>query len=228
MKNVAKKLLNVTDALDGKVKKSGYNSYSKYTYVTEADLIDAIRPELIKQGLIITTSVLSFSETPASEDDDNRYASVTLKHTIIDTESGESIELHSAGTGADRLDKALYKSYTGALKYFLLKTFMLSGDDDPENDGVVKKPTPAKPAASKPAPAASKPKTGMFQKKQAKEEEVEEEEEEKPKTKTKPEPEKASKPSFNKFSKASKGKEEEPEEEDEEVDDGDEDEDAAF
>jgi len=222
MKNVAKKLLKVTEALDGKVKKSGYNNYSKYSYVTEADLIDAIRPELIRQGLVITTSVHSFSETGATEDDDNRYASVTLKHVIIDAESGECLELFSAGTGADRLDKALYKSYTGAIKYFLLKTFMLSGDDDPENDGG-KKPAP-KPAFQKSTTVqdkpAAKPKQGMFQKKQAQVEEPEEIEEEEEKPKPKVSANTASKPSFNKFAKATKPKVEEPEEEeDEETDD---------
>ena len=45
-------------------------------------------------------------------------------------------------------EKACPKAITSASKYFWLKFFLLSGNDDPENDTV-----PVKPAAAKPAPA---------------------------------------------------------------------------
>lgn len=135
MKNVSKKLLKAVQKLGGTVPKTGYNSYSKYKYVTEADINGAVLPALLEQGLLLTTSVESVQETPSSEEQKNRFASVVLVHKIIDTDSGEVLEFKSAGTGADTLDKAIYKAYTGACKYFLMKTFMLSGDDDPENDG---------------------------------------------------------------------------------------------
>lgn len=169
MKNVSKKLLAAIAELGGSVPKTGYNSYSKYKYVTEADINGAVLPALLKQGLLLTTSVETVNEEVSTADQKNRFASVILVHKIIDTESGEALEFRSAGTGADTLDKAIYKAYTGSCKYFLMKTFMLSGDDDPENDGAaVPPPAAAKAAFGKPqqaAPAAKPAQQGFLAKK---------------------------------------------------------------
>lgn len=146
MKNVSAKLLQVVSAITGKVNKSGYNSFQKYKYVTEGDLIDAVRDELVKNGLMITTSVIH-SNTSQQAGSDQYMTHVVLKHTIIDVDSGESLDVQSAGSGADKLDKGVYKAITGANKYFLLKTFLMAGDDDPENDGT------AKPAQTQSKPA---------------------------------------------------------------------------
>lgn len=166
MKNVSSKLLKAIQQLGGSVEKTGWNSYSKYKYVTESDINKAVLPALLEQGLLLTTSVESVNEEVSTADQKNRFASVILVHKIIDTASGETLEFRSAGTGADTLDKAVYKAYTGACKYFLMKTFMLSGDDDPENDSVAapasapqankgfggKPQQAAAPALAKPAP----------------------------------------------------------------------------
>jgi hypothetical protein len=156
MKNVSKKLLAAIAKVNGKVEKTGYNSFSRYKYITESDVNQAVLPALLEQGLLLTTSIESVVETPAGADSKNRFATVHLVHSIIDTESGEAIILKSAGTAADTLDKSIYKAYTGACKYFMLKTFLISGDDsDPENDA--KEAPPAqKQAFGKPAPAQEK------------------------------------------------------------------------
>ncbi len=155
MKHVAAKLLKVIGSLSGSVSKSGYNSHQKYHYVMERDLLDAARAELVKHGLLVTMSVESVSR-------EGDLTTVRTKHTIIDVDTGESLEIWSAGEGTDRSDKACPKAITSASKYFLLKTFLLSGDDDPENDGVTtqKQASPQQPGQSKPqapAPMQSKP-----------------------------------------------------------------------
>lgn len=182
MKNVSSKLLKAIATVGGKVQKTGYNSFSKYKYITESDINEAVLPALIEQGLLLVTSVEDYQETAAAENNKNRFGRITLIHNIIDTDSGETITLHSVGTAADTLDKSVYKAYTGACKYLLLKLFMISGDDsDPENDA---KPAPqtgfAKPEAAvsktgfgKPVPKALAPtssapakKSGFFGKQQ--------------------------------------------------------------
>ena len=50
----------------------------------------------------------------------------------IDTGFGETTVI--TGEGIDKGDKAGYKAYTGALKYFLANTFMVATGDDPEKD----------------------------------------------------------------------------------------------
>lgn len=171
MQKVSKKLLAAVNEVGGKVQKTGYNSFSKYHYITESDINEAVLPALTKAGLVLTTSVVSVKETASSEGQKNRFAEVILVHKVIDSDSGECLEFQSAGTGADTLDKAVYKAVTGACKYFMMKLFMISGDtSDPENDG--QQPAPAqtgkgfgkKPEAA-PAAAPAQEKKGFMAKK---------------------------------------------------------------
>ena len=149
MKNVTSKLLKAIKAVGGQVTKTGYNSFSKYAYITESDVNAVVLPALLEQGLLLTTSLESVTETPSGPDSKNRFATVHLVHLITDVDSGESITLKSAGVAADVLDKAIYKAYTGACKYMMLKLFMISGDDsDPENDSQGVTPTVTKPTNS--------------------------------------------------------------------------------
>src|SRR5699024_1473369 len=61
-------------------------------------------------------------------------ATVKMKFTFIDGETGEEISIHSIGEGQDAGDKAVYKAITGATKYALMKVFMIPTGDDPEQD----------------------------------------------------------------------------------------------
>lgn len=127
MKNLAKKLVKVFSAVESKVNKSGYNNHQNYAYVMESDLLDAVRGELLKEGVLVTSSVDSVERS-------DTITTVTTSHMFIDSETGESLTVKSAGQGSDKGDKGVYKAITGSNKYFLLKTFMLAGDDDPETD----------------------------------------------------------------------------------------------
>ena len=53
---------------------------------------------------------------------------------MVDAQSGESLSSTIIGSGQDKGDKGPYKAYTGAQKYFLMKTFMIPTGDDPEKD----------------------------------------------------------------------------------------------
>jgi hypothetical protein len=48
---------------------------------------------------------------------------------------------HAFGQAADNGDKALYKAMTGAVKYWLYKTFLVSTGDDPEQGNDMDKET---------------------------------------------------------------------------------------
>ena len=156
MKSLGAKMVKVLGAVSGKVVKSGRNTHQGYKYVMEADLLDAVRGELISHGVFVFSSVEEVTQ-------EGKLTTVKTKHTFVDAESGEMFEVFSAGQGSDGQDKGVYKAITGASKYFLLKSFLLAGDDDPENE------TAAKPLTKKPAakPAYTKPKaaSGGFGKK---------------------------------------------------------------
>ena len=131
---LVKKLINILDA-SNKVNKSGYNAHQKYHYITEADLLDVIRKELVKQGIFVFTSVEDAVTERIEGSKQPVLTTVKMKHTFVDRYSDEQFTVYSYGQGVDSADKGIFKAITGASKYFLLKTFMLSGDDDPENDG---------------------------------------------------------------------------------------------
>lgn len=128
-----------------KVEKTGYNSFQKYKYIMEKDLLDVVRKSIVKHGVVIFSSI---DECTVSEFNDQLITTVRMKHTFADTETGETHDTFTYGQGADKLDKGVYKAITGANKYFLLKNFLLSGEDDPENDK--RQPVSVKPNNKKP------------------------------------------------------------------------------
>ena len=143
---LARKLAQVLAEVH-RVPKNGRNDFHRYDYVYESDLVDHIRDKLAEQGVAIFPSVADHSVT-STEDGKGRTSyltTVTLDVTLIDGESGDLITTTWVGQGLDSGDKGYYKAYTGALKYFLLKTFLISTGDDPEEEEESASPPAAKP-----------------------------------------------------------------------------------
>lgn len=110
-----------------RVPKTGYNAFHKYKYVTESDLIESVRKFMAEEGLVLFNSVRDFEIK-------GEIATVTIDFTLACTETGETITTILVGQGQDKTDKAFYKAYAGATKYFLMKTFLIPTGDDPEAD----------------------------------------------------------------------------------------------
>lgn len=131
MKNVSLKILKVMEAVKS-VAKDGFNSFHKYKYVTDASIVVEIRKQLIKNNLICIPTQESCTLV-------GDLTTLLVKYTLIDIDSGETLITQVYGYGQDKGDKGIYKAATGAEKYFLLKTFLLPTDDDPENEREPKK-----------------------------------------------------------------------------------------
>ena len=122
-----KKIAAVTQEV-GRVPKNGRNEFHKYNYATESDITDSLRDLLKEHGLaFLPPSVEDFWK----EGDITR---VRMKFGLADTETGEVHEFTIYGEGQDKGDKGAYKAYTGAVKYALMKTFLVATGDDPEAD----------------------------------------------------------------------------------------------
>lgn len=124
------KLHNVMSGLEA-IGKTGRNQFHKYDYATEADVMQAIRDKLIENKLLIIPKA---GECFIHQSGDTFLTDIAMGYTIYDVETGESIETTWRGQGTDKGDKGLYKAFTGGHKYFLMKTFFLPTDADPEND----------------------------------------------------------------------------------------------
>lgn len=124
--SLVKKLVKILGEAE-KVKKSGMNTYAGYQYTTEADLLELIRPKLVAEGIFIFSSVIETTK-------EGEITTVVMEHTFVDSETGEERVVRSAGQGADKQDKGIYKALTGSMKYMLWKNFMVESNDDPEAD----------------------------------------------------------------------------------------------
>lgn len=130
-----KKLAEVMAEI-GMVHKKGWNDFHSYHYVTEADLVDAVREKLAERHVVLIPSVSALDERGVTSDK-GKQSTITTVHvdfTFCDGDTGETHTASWAGSGDDPADKGLYKAYTGAVKYFLMKSFLIPTGDDPEGD----------------------------------------------------------------------------------------------
>jgi len=139
---ISNKILDIISEV-GYVAKNGNNSFQKYKYATESDIVSAIRKAMIQHRVLITPTVLEKeSKTYTTRGGKQAFlVSVKVLMTFTDVESGEHFSTIGYGEGSDSDDKGVYKAITGAQKYILLKTFMIETGDDPEKD--VYKPIPS-------------------------------------------------------------------------------------
>ncbi len=121
-----KKFNKVLEAV-GHVEKKGYNSHLNYKYTLEADLMAEVRPLLVKHGL-----ALNIKASDYTRNGNLTTVKVTVELVDIDTGWGEASVFY--GEGHDSKDKGIYMAYTGAMKYFLMKSLLIPTGDDPERD----------------------------------------------------------------------------------------------
>jgi hypothetical protein len=136
--NVQSAILEVMKDV-GYVEKTGKMSMgrSSYTFTEERELIAALRPSMIKNGLImVPKGVTEGTETYAEylrNDKPWRIYRAQFCFELIHPESNTSLDVYAPGEGADNGDKASNKASTGALKYALRQTFLIETGDDPDN-----------------------------------------------------------------------------------------------
>lgn len=128
-KNAVRKEL----ASKGVLAKDKTNNFDHYKYFSEAQYKLLFTELFAKCGL-----ELKYEETEntcfAGTDKMPFGRLVKLEFTLTDTETGFFETSIVSGEGMDKGDKAGYKAYTGALKYYLANTFMVATWDDPEKD----------------------------------------------------------------------------------------------
>ena len=120
----------------------------QYTAVKHDDVTAKIRPYLLEQGLILTSSVVScdIEDTTVERKgrDGNVYpqrnvvAKVCVCQEIINVdEPKDRVIIHSHGMGEDQGDKAVGKAISYACKYGILKAFLLETGDDADHDASI-------------------------------------------------------------------------------------------
>ena len=117
----------------GILQKGGENKFDHYSYFSEAQY-KALFTELFSaHGLEMKFDEIEYQTFEGSEKQANGRMP-KIEFTLFDIETGFFETTRITGEGIDKGDKAGYKAYTGALKYFLADTFMVATGDDPEKD----------------------------------------------------------------------------------------------
>ena len=119
----------------GYVQKKDENKFQKYKYAGEGALLAALRPAMVRHGLVLIPSVENVSPI-----DEYGNTTVTIEYTLTHAPTGAvwPKPLRAVGVGNDRNskggvgDKGVYKAITGAIKYMLFKLFLLETGDDAE------------------------------------------------------------------------------------------------
>lgn len=105
-----------------------------YEYISEEDIVKALRKVLPEHGLTIMPRAMELvnKETYNSRSGGrmvNLLICVTYRLSHV---SGEYIEGQAFGEGSDSGDKAANKAMTGAFKYFLRQVTLVAGGTDPD------------------------------------------------------------------------------------------------
>lgn len=117
----------------GILKKGGQNDFDHYSYFSEAQYKELFTELFSKNNLELKFSELEYNTFEGSGKNCNGRMT-RLEFTLIDVETGFYETAVITGEGMDKGDKAGYKAYTGAVKYYLADTFLVATGDDPEKD----------------------------------------------------------------------------------------------
>ena len=129
-KNALRKALKAK----GILAREGQNTYDKYKYFSESQYKSLFTELFSDAGLELSFTELDYQMYESSSDKMPNGRLVKLEFSLIDIETGYSEETVITGEALDKGDKAGYKAYTGAIKYYLANTFLVATGDDPETE----------------------------------------------------------------------------------------------
>ena len=161
MKTVYAKINKITEMI-GVTKADGYNTNSKYNYISYEQMEAKLRHLLPAIGLTITPEVIEMTERSTEFIKKDKWGEKTqqvirsivkMKFYITDTETGDTIERLWFGADQDYGGKSCGQAITEGVKRFQFKLFHVSTktDKDPdskttivEDDGIDKDLKPIK------------------------------------------------------------------------------------
>lgn len=114
------------------IAKNGRNEYDLYDYMTADDIATRIGSLLAEQKVAFLPSLVSVETTEftTAKGAVNLRTVITMQMVFADGDSGATWTSVWQGEAADRGDKSVSKAATSAVKYFLIKTFLLAGGED--------------------------------------------------------------------------------------------------
>src|SRR5262245_56799379 len=118
------------------LEKGGLNQFDKYDYVTADTIATRIGQIMADVGLAFLPSLISIetSEYTTKNGGSNFRTVAHFQMTLACTETGATFTSMWSVEAIDRSDKSISKAAVSAVKYYLLKTFLLAGGDEEDAD----------------------------------------------------------------------------------------------
>ena len=134
-KNIAKKLVEVMKECSF-ITKNGINDYHNYKYATAGDVLEKVNASLTSHKIvsIVSPNLESMIEVTHKNGNKEHLATVSVQVHLIDSDTGEFVDLFGIGSGQDASDKAVMKAQTAAIKYAFMLSLCIATGDDPEAD----------------------------------------------------------------------------------------------
>ena len=135
----------------GILKREGNNTFDNYKYFSEAQYKQLFTELFSAVKLELSFTELEYATFEGSEKRANGRMP-KLEFRLMDVDTGFYEATVITGEGIDKGDKAGYKAYTGAIKYYLANTFLVATGDDPEKESpenTMNKKNPPKQATEK-------------------------------------------------------------------------------
>lgn len=148
-KQIIAKMVRAMGKIGG-LPKSGVNPVHRYTYIEAKEVFEAVRKACVSENLVIVPSVISEDRTRTTSRG-TPITTVNIEITVVDADSGETISMAWCGEAMDSEDKGTQKALTSAMKYGLMKLFLIGeGEEDPDSghdDGKVQHVQPTQSVA---------------------------------------------------------------------------------
>ena len=129
---IAKKLVNVMIEC-GHIAKNGLNSYHQYKYATAEDVLLKVNTALTKNKIasVVIPEIASMVDVTNLKGNTEHLVTVNVQIKLIDSESGECVDLFGIGSGQYVGDKAVMKAQTAAIKYAYMINLCIATGDGP-------------------------------------------------------------------------------------------------
>lgn len=129
------KLARVMGQIDA-LTKDGKNAHFDYKFTTDEVVYAAVRGHLSEAGIAVLASMVGVHQETitGSKGQPQLHTRCDFEFIFADGESGETAKCLWSAEAIGSDDKGINKSATAALKYWLLKTFIIPSGDDPDFD----------------------------------------------------------------------------------------------
>lgn len=121
----------------GPVEQTGWHNQQNYPYLSDDDIVAATSRALQSVGLAVAPVQVEMTETPYTTGSKKEWVRclATVTYRVVDSGSGEWLDVVGAGQGTDEGDKAAYKAQLGAFKVAMRSLLLICPAAQPTRAG---------------------------------------------------------------------------------------------